>query len=227
MGNHQGGESPIVELCEQGLGGGRGLDAIDGQFTHGHVVRTGRRAGGVAQEPSKIETASSIDGQQTQAHGQALVTRRRSHGAGRLRTDGPSRDRFIVRVEEDHVLVSVVVVRGRANMAPLPAEIGHQVGVRRITCRGIALAHGLHRLFPKVCGEVLRMIIDGPKIEARAVAGEITGIGGRATFRAPSPGEVHHEGVEAEGRVDVKIAEEHLLGGDGSHASGGGRLPGR
>src|SRR5262249_25945560 len=86
--------------------------------------------------------------------------------AGAGRGHRPTRDAVLGRVVEDDVLVPVVVGRGDADLRPLPAEIGDEVGILGITGDRVALPDGLLRLAPVLRRDRLGMVGDAPEVEA-------------------------------------------------------------
>mgnify|MGYP001812190597 CR=1 FL=1 len=82
----------------------------------------------------------------------------------------------------------------------------------------------LHGLLPVSRGDSLGVVVDGPEVECRAVAGEVTGIRRRVRAFALRDRQADQEGVEGEGGVDVEVAEENLLRSGYSDLLSGGAL---
>ena len=105
----------------------------------------------------------------------------------------------------------VVVIGSGADVAPFPAQVGDQIGVRRVAGDLVAAPHRVDGLLPQIGSQVLGVVVDRPEVEARAVAREVASIGGRMTAGTARHRQVHQERVEAEGRVHVEIAEQDLF----------------
>ncbi len=140
------------------------------------------------------------------------------------RPDGTGGNPVVVGVGEDHVLVPVVLLWCVADLCPLPAEECHGVRIGGIARDLVALAERLHGLSPVAWSDALGVVVDGPEVECRAVAGEVTGVRRRVSAFALGDGQAHQEGVEGEGGVNVEVAEEDLLRLGDSDALGSGAL---
>ena len=92
--------------------------------------------------------------------------------------------------------MSVVVLRGRPNLSPLPAEVGHDVWIFRVPGHRVALADRIDGLLPASWRQRDRMIIDRPKIEARTMPRVVTGIRNGIGTVPSRHGETHLERIK-------------------------------
>ena len=80
--------------------------------------------------------------------------------------------------------------RGRcADLRPLPAEVGHEIGIGLGAGDVVALSDRIDGLGPATRRERDRMVVDRPEVEGRTVACEVTGIGNRMRTLAASHGQ--------------------------------------
>jgi hypothetical protein len=73
------------------------------------------------------------------------------------------------------------------DLCPLPAEERHGVGIGGITGDLVALAEGFHGFSPVARGDSLGVVVDGPEVERRAVAGEVTRVRRRVRVESGTP----------------------------------------
>ncbi len=73
--------------------------------------------------------------------------------------------------------------------------------------------------------DVFGVIVDGPEIEPRAEASEITGVGGRMYALTLKERQAEDEGVARVGGMNVQVAKENLARGFGSGFESVLRLP--
>ena len=138
------------------------------------------------------------------------------------RGDRPPRELVLGEAREHHVLVSVVGFRRAADLRPLPAHEGHQVGVRPVAGALVALAQALLAGGPHRGGERLGVVVEREEVELRAVAGEVAGVGRRVRALAGEDRQRVDEGVDRVRGVHVEIAEQDALAGRRVRAGGEG-----
>ncbi len=213
VGNHDRVVPPLVELPVQLTGSRRGLDAILREIASVHARLAQIEVRALREELREVVVA--------------LVARRKDEGAdsqrrevhpapgplqGAERRDGTRGNQIVLGVRQDDVLVAVVVVGGVADLRPLPAQVGHRVGVARVAGDVVALADRLDRLPPVARRDALGVVVDGPEVEGRAVAREVAGVGRGMRALSLADRKADQKGIEREGRVDVQVSEEDLLG---------------
>ena len=209
-------DAPVVELLEQDVRRVDELLAIEGQVAHGDAQRARVEIAALLEEAGEAVHARLAERMQECA---ALQRAEGVAGGdprpGARGTDRPGRDLAVLEIAQDDVLVAVVLIGGRTDLRPFPAEEGDRIGLFTRARDVVAGPDARDRLRPVGGGDALGMVVDRPEIEGRAEAREIASIGGRMGAIAAGHREAQHEGVEGEGRMDVEIAEQDLLGGGG------------
>ena len=159
-------------------------------------------------QPEEVGVFIEPEPAERPAHAPQHPGRRRPRlRAPRQGADGAAGDLAVRQAREDHVLVSVVGLRGGARLRPLPADEGDQVGIRRIPGQGVAAARALLDALPALGREALGVIRDREEVEPRAVAGVVAGVGGRVGTLTAEEGQRVDEGVDRVGGVDVEVAK--------------------
>ena len=212
VGDHDGVVAPLVELAVELAGALGGLEAVVGQVVHVHVELALLHLAALRDVPGEVVESLLSAQQGEEAETRARARQSAPRPARRAaRRDGTGGNPILVGVGEDHVLVPVVLLRGGADLCPLPAQERHRVRIGGIAADLVALADRLHGLPPVARGDSLGVVVDGPEVECRAVAGEVTGVRRRVRPFALGDRQADQEGVEGEGGVDVEVAEEDLL----------------
>jgi hypothetical protein len=125
------------------------------------------------------------------------------------RSDGANRYAIIVQIPQYHIFVAVVGVCCQTDLAPFPPEVRHDIRVVR-NRNGVALANGLFGFPPHTRRDALRVIIDRPEIECRAIARKIAGIRNRVGAFTLHHRQTQHESVRRVCRMDVQIPKQYL-----------------
>ena len=102
---------------------------------------------------------------------------------------------------------------GKTGLRPFPAEKGHHVGIVGFAGYRVALADALLSFAPGARRMRFRMVVDGPEIQSRAIAGEVAGVGQRAGSFSHVDGQDLAEGIQRVGGVHVQVAEQDLRTG--------------
>jgi hypothetical protein len=197
--------------------GGRELGARGGRVAERHVVALGHVGGEVVDALVSHQQCQQAAAHQARSASACI----QGQAAG---GDRPCGHLVVGQSRDHHVLVSVVVVGRRTHLRPLPAEVGHGVGIGWIAGHLVALADRVDRLGPVLRADAFGVVVDGPEVELRAEARVVARVGRRVSALSSDQRQAGQEGVEGEGRVDVEVAEEDLLrprhpqrGGGGSH----------
>ena len=213
MGDHQSGVPPIIEFLEEVLGRRRRLAAVGGKFADRYAGLTITETRGF--RPVLHEFIPALGGRREGVEPHEKGRGRHIGYVGRTRgqagTDRPSGDGIIVEVAQDHVLMTPMQVGGWSYLCPLPAEVGHHVGFRTHSTDRIAFPNRIDGFSPAPWAQCDRVVIDGPKIESRAMPGIIARVCHRVRPLTSGHGKTHLEGIERESGMDMEIAEENLL----------------
>ena len=202
MGNHEAGKPPVIEFLEKGFGSVSPLKTVEGEFAHGYIRRAKLKPSRLPGEAVEVEIgARCIQVPYRHSETQQGPERR---GDGRFKepaasgTDRPSWNPALLGIPEDDILVSVVVTLASAingsGLGPFPAKKGHRVRVFGLG-DGVAFADGFPGFLPLARRQGLGVIIDGPEVEARAEAREVTGIGWRMGAFALEEWKTEYEGI--------------------------------
>ena len=222
VGNYDRRVAPVVELFEQLARRVGALDAVVGKLAHASVGAALGDRNRLAQERVEIEIALAILEVEKRDHqaGQPHVGTAKGLVGGAARGDRAAGELVFGRLPHDHVLVSVVGLRGIAHLGPLPADEGHQIRARGVTRDLVALADAVLELAPPTRRQALGVVVDGPEIESGAEAREVAGVGRRVRALPLHQRQAPDEGVTREGGVDVEITEQDLPGRGGTGAVG-------
>jgi hypothetical protein len=137
-----------------------------------------------------------------------------AHIGHRLGSETGRRDRtrgnpVVLDVFEDHVSVTVVVLRGRSDLRPFESGECNQVRLLALGVDRIALAHRLLDHRPGARRQRFGVIGEGIEVELGAEACEVTRIGGRMHALPAHQGEAPLKRVHRQGGVHVQVAKEN------------------